>query len=71
MKTPIQQLYDDVMSQKENRLQYYLDLEKEHFISAFMSFDSKPSRQEAELYFNLKYDNKRQETTTIRPDIPE
>jgi len=71
MKTPIQEMYDDVMSQKENTLQYYLDLEKEHLISAFMTFDVKPSREQAELYFNLKYDNKRQETTTIRPDISE
>jgi hypothetical protein len=73
MKTPLQEMYDDVMSLKQKPLQYYLDLEKQHLITAYKTGNNEGFeglKYEAEDYYQKMY-NKRPQTTTVRPDISE
>ena len=63
MKTALQEMYDDVMHQKEKSLQYYLDLEREHLISAYKRGNDdgfEGLKYNPEEYYETTY-NKRQE----------
>ena len=69
MKTPLEEMYSEVLSRNEKGLNYYSQLEREHIISFATDFGI--PRNVAEQHFNYKYDEQGPQTTTIRSDIPE
>lgn len=71
MKTPLQEMYDDVMNRREKNLQYYFDLEKQHLITAYKQGNDEGFeglKYEAAEYYERMYTQGSQ-TTTVRPDV--
>lgn len=69
MKTVIQEMYDDAMANREQRLQFYLNIEKIQMKTFALELGVTPEL--VDKHYAEKYENQGPQTTTVRPDIPE
>lgn len=67
MKTVIEEMYTDAMANREQRLQFYLDLERIQMKTFALELGVAPEL--IDKHYAEKYENQGPQTTTIRPDI--